>query len=98
MHAVSNLLQNALITHLNLSSNMISAKGLEVIVDSLSHNKTLLSLDLGVTKHSMHKNSIQQVGVKTLVYVRMNNKMLRKLKLQDNDIGPVGGQILGVSL
>lgn len=58
MHAINNLLQSACLKSLNLSSNMISSKGLEVIINTLNHHPTLLSLDLGVAPKSLHKNCL----------------------------------------
>ena len=38
MHAINSILRNTRITHLNLSSNMISEVGLEIIIDNLIKN------------------------------------------------------------
>lgn len=48
MHSIKSIIANTRIRHLNLSSNMISEAGLEMIVDDLSKSMVLKSLDLGV--------------------------------------------------
>jgi hypothetical protein len=46
MHAIKNIISHTAISSLNLSSNMISDSGLEMIVDELIKNTYLKSLDV----------------------------------------------------
>ena len=46
MHAIKNIISHTSIESLNLSSNMISDNGLEMIVDELIKNTYLKSLDV----------------------------------------------------
>ena len=50
MHAVNNILLNLPLESINLASNMISSKGLEVIINTLCTSKTLKHLNLGISK------------------------------------------------
>ena len=87
MHAINNILLNIPLISLNLASNMISCKGLEVIIDNLSNSKTLRHLNLGVSKNSYRKNSLGLFGMKSLISLLLNNKRLEGLVLEDNDCG-----------
>lgn len=69
-----------------------------MIVDELSKCKQLKGLDLGVLEGSIRKNSISVDGAKCLAAVLLQNKFLESLKLQDNDIGITGGEIIGTAL
>jgi Ran GTPase-activating protein (RanGAP) involved in mRNA processing and transport len=73
MHSINSLLKNTKIEHLNLSSNMISEIGLEVIIDTLNKNTHLKSLDLGVIHNSIRKNSLGISGTKCIVSILLNN-------------------------
>jgi hypothetical protein len=57
MHAIKTIITNTKIKYLNLASNMISESGLEMIVDELSKNSRILSIDLGVREGSIRKNA-----------------------------------------
>ncbi len=84
MHAIKTIItnSNSKIKELNLSSNMISEAGLEMIVDELSKTTTKLKcLDLGVLEGSIRKNSIGVDGAKCLAAVILQNKNLETLKL-----------------
>lgn len=69
MHSIKSIIVNTRIKHLNLSSNMISESGLEMIVDDLSKSSVLKSLDLGVQEGSIRKNSIGVDGAKCIAAV-----------------------------
>jgi hypothetical protein len=58
MHAIKSILKSRDLKLLNLSSNMISGEGLELILDELIEDQSLKTLDLGVTEGSMRKNSL----------------------------------------
>ena len=73
MHAVNSILRNTQIRNLNLSSNMISEVGLEIIIDNLTKNQSLKVLDLGVITGSIRKNSFGKEGSKSIVSLILNN-------------------------
>ena len=58
MHAIKNIINNTGVKNINLSSNMISGEGLELILDDLIANTNLKVLDIGVIEGSMRKNSL----------------------------------------
>jgi len=98
MHAVKNIISNTKIEHINLSSNMISEIGLEMLVPDLTKNTRLKTLDFGVVEGSIRKNSLGIKGAKCLAAILLHNKSLETLKLQDNDLGSIGGELLGAAL
>ena len=65
---------------------MISEVGIEIIIDNLIKSQYLQTLDLGVITSSIRKNSIGREGAKSLVSLLLNNNILKKLVLQDNDL------------
>jgi len=98
MHAVKNIISNTKIEHINLSSNMISEIGLEMLVPDLTKNTRLKTLDFGVVEGSIRKNSLGIKGAKCLAAILLHNKSLETLKLQDNDLGSIGGELIGAAL
>jgi len=98
MHAVKNIISNTKIEHINLSSNMISEIGLEMLVPDLTKNVRLKTLDLGVIEGSIRKNSLGIKGAKCLAAILLHNRSLETLKLQDNDLGSIGGELIGAAL
>ena len=98
MHAVKNILESTDIEHLNLASNMISGDGLENLADAISNHPCLKSLNLGLNKSSMRKNSLGLQGATCLSAILLKNSSLETLILEDNDIGSNGGQCFGIAL
>lgn len=98
MHAIKNIINNIGISHLNLASNMISGDGLELILEDLIKNQTLKSLDIGVVEGSIRKNSLGIQGAICVSALLIRNKNLEVLSLNDNDLGPDGGECLGIAL
>ncbi|EGR31503.1 hypothetical protein IMG5_107210 [Ichthyophthirius multifiliis] len=98
MHLIKQIMENTQIKHLNLASNMISESGFEIIVDELSKNQNLKSLDLGILEGSIRKNSFGIDGAKCIAALILQNKNIEIIKLYDNDIGVQGGDIIGTAL
>lgn len=83
---------------LNLSSNMISGEGMELLLDDLITNKSLEILDLGVLDSSTKKNSLGLQGAVCISALLIRNKFLQQLIINDNDIGTEGGESIGAAL
>lgn len=98
MHAVKGLISSNCCKSLNLASNMISESGLNMILKDLTMNTSLESLDIGIWKKSIRKNSIGFIGAKCIAAVLIHNRSLCTLKMQDNDIGVKGADIISQSL
>ena len=98
MHAIKNILKARDLRMLNLASNMISGEGLELILDDLVENQTLRHLDLGVTEGSTRKNSLGIQGAVCISALLIKNKVLEILSINDNDLGPDGGECIGLAL
>jgi Ran GTPase-activating protein (RanGAP) involved in mRNA processing and transport len=98
MHAVKSILKSRDLKLLNLSSNMISGEGLELILDELIENQSLKTLDLGVTEGSMRKNSLGIQGAVCISALIIKNKTLDHLSINDNDLGADGGECIGIAL
>ena len=47
---------------------------------------------------SFHKNSFTIKGAKCIANILLYNKSLENLKLQDNDLGSISGELIGVGL
>ncbi len=77
---------------------MISEAGFEMIVDDLCKNQYLKTLELGVQEGSIRKNSFGVDGAKCIAAIILQNKNIETIKLQDNDIGVTGGDIIGTAL
>ncbi len=58
----------------------------------------MLCLNLGVVGHSIRKNSLGKEGAKSLVSLLLNNNILERLILQDNDLNHQGGEIIGAAI
>ena len=98
MHAIKTIIENTAIQHLNLASNMISGDGLETLVDSISYHRKLKTLDLGIFKGSIRKNSLGLHGASCIAAFLIKNSSLKTLILEDNDLGSDGGECFGVAL
>ena len=98
MHAIKTILKNSQLNALNLASNMISGEGLELFLDDLIENKDLKHLDLGVVEGSMRKNSLGIQGAVCISALLIKNKVLESLSINDNDLGPDGGECIGIAL
>lgn len=98
MHAVKSLIASNCCKQLNLSSNMISESGLNMILKDLTSNTSLELLDMGVWKKSIRKNSIGFIGAKCIAATLIHNRSISTLHLQDNDIGVKGADILSQAL
>jgi Ran GTPase-activating protein (RanGAP) involved in mRNA processing and transport len=77
---------------------MISGEGLELFLDDLIANTTLRSLDIGVLEGSMRKNSLGIQGAVCISAMLIRNKVLESLSINDNDLGPDGGECIGIAL
>ena len=77
---------------------MISGEGLELFLDDLIENKDLQHLDLGVVEASMRKNSLGIQGAVCISALLIKNKVLESLSINDNDLGPDGGECIGIAL
>ena len=98
MHAIKTIIENTAIQHLNLASNMISGDGLETLVDSISNHRKLQTLDLGIFKGSIRKNSLGLNGASCIAAFLIKNSSLKTLILEDNDLGSDGGECFGLAL
>jgi Ran GTPase-activating protein (RanGAP) involved in mRNA processing and transport len=60
MHSIKNIIKGCgtKLISLNLASNMISGKGIELFLEDLIQNTNLKHLDLGVLETSSRKNSL----------------------------------------
>jgi len=83
---------------LNLASNMISGEGLELFLDDLIANTNLKHLDIGVVEGSMRKNSLGIQGAVCISAMLIRNKVIESLSINDNDLGPDGGECIGIAL
>jgi Ran GTPase-activating protein (RanGAP) involved in mRNA processing and transport len=83
---------------INLASNMISGEGLELFLDDLIANAHLKHLDIGVVEGSMRKNSLGIQGAVCISAMLIRNKILESLSINDNDLGPDGGECIGIAL
>jgi Ran GTPase-activating protein (RanGAP) involved in mRNA processing and transport len=81
MHSIKQIMEKTKIKHLNLSSNMISEAGFEKIVDELSKNQYLKTLDLGIFEGSIRKNSFGIDGAKCIAALILQNKNIESIKL-----------------
>ena len=77
---------------------MISGEGLELLLDELIQNKNLTHFDLGVSEGSLKKNSLGIQGSVCLSALLIQNKTLESLSVNDNDLGPDGGECVGIAL
>lgn len=77
---------------------MISGEGLELFLDDLIANTTLKQLDIGVVEGSMRKNSLGIQGAVCISAMLIRNKTLESLSINDNDLGPDGGECIGIAL
>ena len=77
---------------------MISGEGLEHILDALIEHKTLKHLDLGVVGTCHRKNSLGMQGAVCLSALVIKNRVLESLCIDDNDLGPIGGECIGHAL
>ena len=77
---------------------MISGEGLELFLDDLIDNRDLKHLDLGVVEGSMRKNSLGIQGAVCISALLIKNKVLESLSINDNDLGPDGGECIGIAL
>lgn len=77
---------------------MISGEGLELLLDELIQNKNLTHFDLGVSEGSLKKNSLGIQGSVCLSALLIKNKTLESLSVNDNDLGPDGGECVGIAL
>ena len=77
---------------------MISGEGLELLLDELIQNKNLTHFDLGVSEGSLKKNSLGIQGSVCLSALLIKNKTLESLSVNDNDVGPDGGECVGIAL
>ena len=100
MHSVKNIIKacGTKLVSLNLASNMISGQGVELLLEDLIANTSLKQLDLGVLESSMRKNSLGIQGAVCLAALLVRNKTLESLAINDNDLGPDGGEAIGVAL
>ena len=98
MHAIKNIMKVAHLKSLNLASNMISGEGLELLLDDLIENKYIKNLDLGVIEGSMRKNSLGIQGAVCISALLIKNKVMESLSINDNDLGPDGGECIGIAL
>jgi Ran GTPase-activating protein (RanGAP) involved in mRNA processing and transport len=99
MQAIKNIIKNSQHLHmLNLASNMISGEGLELFLDDLIDNHDLRQLDLGVVEGSMRKNSLGIQGAVCIAALLIKNKVIESLSINDNDLGPDGGECIGIAL
>ena len=53
---------------------------------------------MGIIEGSIRKNSIGIEGAKCIAAILLSNKSIESLRLQDNDIGMAGGEIIGAAL
>lgn len=98
MHAIKNIINNTGVKIMNMASNMISGEGLELILDDLISNTHLKSLDIGVVEGSMRKNSLGIQGAVCISAILIRNKVIECLSINDNDLGPDGGECIGIAL
>ena len=77
---------------------MISGEGLELFLDDLIANTQLKHLDIGVVEGSMRKNSLGIQGAVCISAMLIRNKVLESLSINDNDLGPDGGECIGIAL
>jgi len=98
MHAIKNIMKNTQLKSLNLASNMISGEGLELFLDDLIENKIMTHFDIGVVEGSMRKNSLGIQGAVCISALLIKNKILESLSINDNDLGPDGGECIGIAL
>lgn len=77
---------------------MISGEGLELILDDLISNPKLKTLDLGVIEGSMRKNSLGIQGSVCVSAILIRNKTVESISINDNDLGPDGGECIGIAL
>jgi Ran GTPase-activating protein (RanGAP) involved in mRNA processing and transport len=98
MHAIKTILKNNSLHSLNLASNMISGEGLEFILDDLIKSQTITHLDLGILEGSLKKNSLGIQGAVCISALLIKNKILNSLAINDNDLGPDGGECIGIAL
>jgi Ran GTPase-activating protein (RanGAP) involved in mRNA processing and transport len=76
MHAVKSILKCTELKSLNLSSNMISGEGFELLLDDLIQNKHLKHLDMGIVEGSMRKNSLGVQGAVCISALLIKNKTM----------------------
>jgi len=58
----------------------------------------LKHLDLGVLETSHRKNSLGVHGAVCLAQLLVRKKTLESLAINDNDLGPEGGEALGLAM
>jgi hypothetical protein len=61
-------------------------------------NAFIKTLDLGILEGSIRKNSFGIDGARCLAAILLQNKKLEVLKLEDNDIGINGAEIISIPL
>ena len=99
MHSVKGILKSCdKLKSFNLASNMISGEGLELFLDDVISNTELKHLDLGVVEGSMRKNSLGIQGAVCVSALLIKNKIIESLSINDNDLGPDGGECIGIAL
>ncbi len=67
-------------------------------MENMLRNKYIKTIDLGVHEGSMRKNSFGIDGARCLAAVLLQNKTIECLKLEDNDIGINGAEIISIPL
>jgi Leucine Rich repeat len=98
MHAVKSLVASNCCKSLNLASNMISESGLNCILKELSANTSIETLDIGIWRKSIRKNSIGSMGAKCIAATLIHNRSISTLRMQDNDIGVKGADLISQAL
>jgi len=98
MHAIKKILKECNLKSINLASNMISGEGFELMLDDLIEDKYLKNLDMGILEGSMRKNSLGIQGAVCVSALLIKNRCLESLSINDNDLGPDGGECVGIAL
>lgn len=83
---------------LNLASTQLSGQGLELFLDDLIQNKNLKHLDLGSIDGSSRKNTLGVQGAVCISALLIKNKVLESLSVSNNELGPEGGECIGIAL
>jgi len=81
------------IVHIDISSNELGPKGGSALFKALAVNESITSVDIS-SHEGLHRNRIATKGMKNIVPVLKNNKILSILNLTGNSIKSDGLQFL----
>ena len=98
MHRVRDIVAKLEVQSLNMASTMMSGEGFELLMEELVKHPYLKSLDIGRAAGSDFKNSLGVQGAVMVSAFLIKNDLIESLNLDDNAIGPDGGECIGIAL